>query len=131
MKLKDYITEYVSSGRGYKRYKLPNDIDSLIDWLKTLGVEHFENWNGSIIYPHENGIYATIGPCRNGRPGTFWVSLQNNPSSHHYGQRIVARIYTTSEVEFNTCNIKIITFDEAIRLMEKMVLDPTKLIDDR
>lgn len=132
MKLKDYITEYVSSGRGNPKYRLPDkDIDSVVDWLKMLGVDIFKKWNGTLTYAPTNGIVAEIGPCRKNDRGTFWVALYNKPDGSKDSQRIIARPYIESEVEYFMGYIKEITFDEALILMREMISDPTTPIKER
>jgi hypothetical protein len=131
-RLEEYITEYVSSGRGNpKKWTPSKDIDSVVDWLKMLGVDDFKKWNGSLTYAPTNGIIAEIGPCRKNDKGTFWVAIHNNPSSYKDRQRIIARPYIESEVEYYKGHIKEITFDEAMILMKEMISDPTKPIDER
>ena len=130
-RLEEYITEYVSSGRGNPKYRLPDkDIDSVVDWLKMLDVDNFKKWDGSVTYAPENGIVAEIGPCRKSDRGTFWVALCNNPNGLKR-QRIVVRPYDKSEVALYSGHIKEITFNEAIELMKEMISDPTKPIDER
>lgn len=131
MKLKDYIIEYVSSGRGNpKKWTPSKDIDSVVDWLEMLVVDNFKKWDGSLTYAPENGIVAEIGPCRKNDKGTFWVALCNNPNGLKR-QRIVVRPYDKSEVEYSMGNIKKITFNEAIELMKEMISDPTKPIYEK
>ena len=131
MRLKDYITEYVSSGRGNPKKGTPSkDIDSVVDWLEMLDVDIFKKWDGTLTYAPENGIVAEIGPCRKNGKGTFWVALCNNPNGLKR-QRIVVRPYDESEVELYTGHIKEITFDKAIELMRDMISDPTKPIYEK
>lgn len=132
MKLKDYITEYVSSGRGANKKTTPNkDIDSIVNWLKYLGVTEFKKWDGSITSPPTNGIIAEIGPCRPGKSeiSTHWVSLHNHPSCTNRTQYIVARLYVKSQIEYSIYDKEEINFEDAIEYMREMVSDPKKPVE--
>lgn len=134
MKLKDYITEYVSSGRGHsttlsniRKYDtVGKDVDSITEWLASCGVEDFREWNGRTYEIQTGGVVAEIGPTFSRQ--TTWVALRSKPEGSRTTQSIVASIYAKSTISDGFGKSKYISFEEALEYMAKMLEKPEKLI---
>jgi hypothetical protein len=110
MKLKDYITEYVSSGRGGRKSKFPTSMnpDDITDWLeyngfKLIGGEHTimtTQWNdldGYNVGPKDK--FYIVGRYDPNRPGTHWIQFGTGDvlfliSTEDYGGRRMPSSYS-------------------------------------
>lgn len=134
MRLKDYITEYVSSGRGHsttlsniRNYStVGKDIDSITEWLSSCGVEEFREWTGHTYDIRTGSVVAEIGP--KGSRQTTWVALRSKPEGSRTTQSIIASIWANSTISDGFGNSKYISFEQALEYMAKMLEEPEKLI---
>lgn len=79
MNLKNYILEYVSSGRGRNKGNFPFDktltVENIKDWLDDLGIEGTKWGEGAPnVWPGELSYYC--GPCES--ISSTWIALYNN-----------------------------------------------------
>ena len=88
MKLKDYITEYVSSGRGGRKNKFPTSMnpDDITDWLENNGFKLIKDEHGLMTarwHDQELDKYTVdpkdkiyiVGRYDPNRTGTHWIQF--------------------------------------------------------
>lgn len=81
MSIKDYITEYVSSGRSRNRIPDPNDVitvDDLIMFLDSLNYVRNDGVKSAVEMLEEEGnVYSHIGRRRDSSPSVVLVRVED------------------------------------------------------
>ncbi len=144
MRLQDYITEAISSGK-YKRNKYPEELtpESIVEWLEGMGVKGYR-WGDSDIgeyaeHPPVNPgeIVYYVGMCKKSQPGTSWVALYNNVGGSRMDVTQEAIIWTEDTWTKQSGRLTTYTgrgqeYDlnliEVLDIMIQMIDNPTKIV---
>jgi hypothetical protein len=133
MRLKDYITEYVSSGRRKRSEYAPEhgcDVKDIIDWLKSNGVDKISYYEDGFVNPKPGEILCIIGPTP--RPvfkSKQWVKIcyridndtRQNVILRPYGDKCALEIIENDHYFKKTGSVE---FDIAIKIIEELFTKP-------
>lgn len=120
------INEYLLS-KTHTKSIMPekeSTVEEIVKWIKSYGIE--EKGLKDNKTPSNGKLVYVVGPGSPNDPRLYWVALRN-----HYGQNIVLKPKHDSfcSLSLDDYETRIITFDEAIELMIKMINNPNKPIE--
>ena len=130
MNLKEYILEYVSSGRGRRNYyEFPSkpDKDGILEWLEANGFEELENKNltkGGIDlsdhYEKTGNKCFIVGEFENGE--TSWIMIRDDNNTY------IVRLKKGTE-HIRSANGNLIMFNDSGRIVMVTYNELKKEID--
>lgn len=105
-------------------------IKQILDWFEIKGITEFHPFDENIYVPDVGKLLCTYGPCYPGQNSTYWVNLVGQPEQHQGQNVLIKPLMDLSRFVNVKRRRKDISFDEAIKIANKMIEDPRLIINE-